>query len=406
MSEAALPPDLRVALVHDWLTGMRGGEKVLEALCELFPAADLYTLLHVRGSVSATIESRRIRTSPLQRLPAAARSYRWTLPLMPAAIESFGRLRGYDLVLSSSHCVAKSIRCAPGTLAACYCHTPMRYVWDRFDDYFGAKPLPLRLAIGAAAAALRRWDAATASRVGLWLANSTVVKQRIVQYYGVPPERVEILHPPVEVDVFAGAAALPAPPGLAPGGYDLVVSALVAYKRIDLAVAAARRSGRLLVVVGEGPEAGRLRRLAAQVAGPGEVRFAGALAAGALASHYAHCRCFVFPGLEDFGITPLEATASGRPVVAYRAGGALDTVREGLNGIFFAEQTVESLVAALADPRLDGPWDGAAMCEHARRFDRARFRREAARRLGLAWASHRSSAAGRPAARHAAGSRP
>ena len=387
-----LPSDLRVALVHDWLTGMRGGEKVLEDCCRIFPRADLYTLLHVPGSVSSTIEARRIRTSFVQRLPSARKAYRWALPLFPAAVEAFD-LSGYDLVLSSSHCVAKSARPAAGALSVCFCHTPMRYIRDTFDDYFGDKSPPVRWVIGRVAAWLRRWDTRTAQRVNLWVANSRTVRKRILDWYRVDSRDVTIIHPPVDTAIFNGAAAGGPPPGLEHLGYDLVVSAFVPYKRIDLAILAARRSGRRLVVVGKGPESARLKRLAAEAEGPGRVSFAGAVPTAELPAYFAHCRAFLFPGLEDFGITPLEATACGRPVVAYQAGGVLDTVVEGLNGIFFAEQTVGGLGAALADPRLDREWDAAAMASHASRFSRERFRREMHSRLATAWARHRGGEA-------------
>lgn len=382
-----LPAGARVALVHDWLTGMRGGEKCLEVFAEIFPRADLFTLLHVPGSVAPAIERLRIRTSFVQSLPGARRRYRWALPLFPAAIESFD-LAGYDLVLSSSHCVAKSARPAPGALSVCYCFTPMRYIWDRFDDYLGGAGGVRRRLAGLAVAPLRRWDAATAARVRLWLAISNDVRRRILARYGAPPERVEVLFPPVDTAVFHPAAAPAPPPGLSSRGYELAVSAFVPYKRLDLAIAACRRAGRCLVLVGSGPDEARLRRLAAEAPGRGEIVFAGAPPTSALPAFYAHCRAFLFPGIEDFGITPLEATACGRPVVALRAGGVLDTVREGLNGVFFDEQTAEALAAALEDARLDGPWDCAAMAAHAARFGRERFRREIADRLALAWRRH------------------
>jgi glycosyltransferase involved in cell wall biosynthesis len=383
----------RVALVHDWLTGMRGGEKVLEVLAEIFPAADLFTLVHARGSVSATIEARRIRTSWLQKLPSVERRYRWALPLFPAAIERFD-LSGYDLILSSSHCVAKGARPAPRALSVCYCHTPMRYVWERFDDYFGGWRGPRRWFVDRAAVRLRRWDVATAPRVRLWIANSGSVRGRIVDHYGVAPGDVEVIAPPVDTALFRpGAGGAPPPPGLEHLGYDLVVSAFVPYKRLDLAVLAARRTGRRLVLAGKGPDETRLRQLAATTPGKGEVIFVGAPLSADLPALYAHCRAFVFPGLEDFGITPLEATACGRPVVAYGAGGVLDTVVPGLNGVFFAEQTEAALAEALADPRLDRPWDTERMVAHAARFGRERFRAAMAERLDLAWRRHRGGEA-------------
>lgn len=379
-----LPDDLKVALVHDWLTGMRGGEKCLEVMAEIFPRADIFTLLRVPGTLSPALESRHIRTSFVQRLPAAERLYRWALPLFPRAIEAFD-FSGYDLVLSSSHCVAKGAVKAPGALSVCYCYTPMRYAWDRFDDYFGAKPFPLRQIIGVQTARLRDWDRRTAGRVDHWLAISTEVRRRILDWYGEPEAKVSIVFPPVDVGRFEQARRLPAPAGLVSGSYDLVVSALVAYKRIDLAVAAAVASGRTLVVVGKGPELARLQAQAAASTGPGRVIFAGAVGDAELPAYYGHCRSFVFPGLEDFGITPLEATAAGRPVVAYGRGGVLDTVVEGLNGVLFPEQSADALLAALADPRLDGPWDHEAMLAHARIFGRQRYRRELEEVLGALW---------------------
>jgi glycosyltransferase involved in cell wall biosynthesis len=382
--------NLRVAVVHDWLTGMRGGEKCLEVFCEIFPRADIFTLLHVRGSVSPVIEGRNITTAGrIQHLPAASRVYRWALPLMPGAVESFD-LSGYDLVLSSSHCVAKGARPGPRALSVCYCYTPMRYIWDRFDDYFETKPFPLRQIIGGQARRLRAWDLATLGRVHHWLPISTEVRRRLLEWYHLPPERTEVVFPPVDLDIFdpaAPAAAAP-PPGLASRGYDLVVSALVPYKRVDLAVRAARRAGRRLVVVGRGAEGARLRRLAAEAPGRGEVTFHADVATGDLAAYYAHARCFVFPGLEDFGITPLEATACGTPVVAYRAGGVLDTVSEGLNGIFFTAQTEDALAVALADPRLEDAWDRDAMRRHAATFGRDRFRARLTDVLAAAWDRH------------------
>ncbi len=380
---------VRVALIHDWLTGMRGGEKCLEVMAEMFPQADLFTLLHLPGRVSAVLENRTIHTSFLKNIPSAEKVYRWALPFFPRAIESFD-LSGYDLVFSSSHCVAKSAIPAPGALSICYCHTPMRYVWDRFDDYFGSKPFPVRQMIAGQAARLRRWDRDTAGRVHQWLANSTVVRSRIMDWYSVAGEKVTVVHPPVDVGRFDTAERLPVPDGLPSGGYDLVVSALVAYKRIDLAVLGAIKAHRRLVIVGKGPELERLRLLAERGGGQGLVQFAGAVSDVDLPAYYAHCRCFVFPGLEDFGITPLEATASGRPVVAYGEGGALDTVVENLNGLFFQEQTADALAAVLNDPTLDQPWDCHGMIQHAARFSRERYRLEMENEIMHAWHRHQA----------------
>jgi len=388
-----VPGHLKVALIHDWLTGMRGGEKCLEVMAEMFPQADLFTLLHLPGRVSPVLENRNIHTSFIQNLPSAEKIYRWALPFFPRAIESFD-LSGYDLVFSSSHCVAKSAVAASGALSVCYCHTPMRYVWDRFDDYFGSKPFPFKQLISAEAARLRRWDKKTSGRVDHWLANSTVVRQRILDWYDVSADKVAVVHPPVDIGRFSLAADLPVPSGLTSFGFDLVVSALVAYKRIDLAVTGAIKAGRILVVVGKGPELERLKALAGATSGDGKVHFAGAVSDADLPAYYAHCRAFVFPGLEDFGITPLEATASGRPVVAYGQGGVLDTVVEGLNGLFFQEQSADAVAEALSKPELDAQWNSEAMIAHARGFSRRRYRREMDREIQQAWLRHQGTCSG------------
>lgn len=388
-----LPKNLKVALIHDWLTGMRGGEKCLEVMAEMFPSADIFTLLHIPGRVSPVLENHKISTSFVQKLPGAEKIYRWALPFFPQAIEAFD-LSDYDLVFSSSHCVAKSAVAAPGALSVCYCHTPMRYVWDRFDDYFGSKPFPVKQLISMEAGRLRSWDRKTATRVHHWLANSTVVRRRIIDWYGVSDANVAVVHPPVDVGRFKTSTDLPCPEGVASGGYDLVVSALVAYKRIDLAVLGAMEAGRTLVVVGRGPELERLKSLAARNGGKGTVHFAGAVSDADLPGYYAHCRSFVFPGLEDFGITPLEATASGRPVVAFGEGGVEDTVVEGLNGIFFSEQTVSAVAEALSNRVLDTAWDSEAMIQHAAGFSRQRYRSEMDDQIRQAWNTHKKLPAG------------
>ena len=354
----------KVALVHDWLTGMRGGERCLEVFCELFPSADLYTLLHVPGSVSPVIERRRLVTSFLQRLPQAERRYRHYLPLFPAAVRAFD-LTGYDLVLSSSHAVAKGVRVPPGALHVCYCHTPMRYAWDLYDDYFGPRAgAAARLLMPPVAAWLRRWDRATAAGVHHFVANSRFVADRIRRVYG---RDADVIYPPVDVSRFRVDETA--------GDYYLVVSALTPYKRVDLAVEACTRLGRRLVVVGSGPEERRLRALA----GP-TVEMLGWRDDARIAELYAGCRALLFPPLEDFGITPLEAMASGRPVIAFGRGGARETVvppgeGEAPTGLFFERQTVEALVEAIlrfeASAQLFEP---KALRRRAEAFDRPLFR--------------------------------
>lgn len=361
---AASPAAPRVALVHDWLTGMRGGERCLEVVCELFPDAPLFTLLHVPGSVSATIERRRIVTSFVQRLPGAATRYRHYLPLFPAAVGRLS-LEGFDVVVSLSHCAAKAVRVPAGALHLCYCFSPMRYVWDLEGDYTDGASWLTRLALPPVAAALRRWDRRTAN-VHEFVAISRHIADRIHRVYG---REASVIYPPVELDRFTPAAA--------PDDYYLVVSALVPYKRVDLAVRAATRANRRLLVVGRGPEEARLRALA----GP-SVTFLGWRSDAEVAGLYARCRAVLFPSVEDFGIVPLEAAAAGRPTIALARGGALETM-VGLDAgapptaVFFDEQTVEALVEAMvAYEAAADRFAPAALRAHAARFDRPRFARE------------------------------
>jgi len=353
-----------VALVHDWLTGMRGGERCLEVACELFPDAPLYTLLHVPGSVSPVIERRRIVTSFVQRLPAAPARYRSYLPVFPAAVRGLD-LSGHDLVISMSHCVAKAVRRPAGALHLSYCFSPMRYVWDLYDDYFGRRATALRRwLMPPVAAALRAWDRRT-DGVDAFVAISDHIADRIRRVYG---RNADVIHPPVDVARFRPASTV--------DDFYLVVSALVPYKRVDLAIAAAGRLGRRLLVVGTGPEE---RRLRAQ-AGPG-VEFLGWRPDAEVAELYARCQAVLFPAVEDYGIVPLEAAAAGRPTIALAQGGALETM-VGLDdpsaaptAVFFHEQTERALAdAMLRCEAAAGRFDPAALRARAARFDRPVFR--------------------------------
>ncbi len=356
-----MPAGLRVALVHDWLTGMRGGEKVLEVFCRIFPGAPIYTLLHLPGSVSPLIESHPIRTSFVQSLPGVARRYRNYLPLFPRAAERL-TIEPCDLVLSSSHCVAKGVCPPPGALHVSYLHTPMRYVWDLYQEYFGpGRGGPGRYLMPILRRPLQRWDVTSCSRVDHFLANSAHVARRIERHYG---RQATVIHPPVESERFAPACDVE--------DYYLIVSALVPYKRVGLAVRACRSSGRRLKVVGSGPELARLKALG----GPG-VEFLGWQPDEVLPGLYARARALIFPGEEDFGITPLESMAAGRPVVAFGRGGALETVigpddagGRPPTGVFFDRQDEHSLLLALErlEERLES-FDPQALAEHARSFD-------------------------------------
>jgi glycosyltransferase involved in cell wall biosynthesis len=353
----------RVALVHDWLTGMRGGERCLEVFCELFPDAPLFTLLHVPGSVSPVIERRRIVASFVQDLPSAATRYRHYLPLFPAAVRGLS-LAGYDLVISLSHCVAKGVRVPPGALHLCYCFTPMRYVWDLEADYARTAGWLTRLALPPLAAALRRWDRRT-DGVDEFVAISRHIADRIQRAYG---RSSEVIHPPVDIARFRIAETIE--------DYYLVVSALVPYKRVDLAIGAAARLGRRLLVVGTGPEEARLRAL-----GGAGVSFLGWRSDAEVAELYARCRAVLFPSVEDYGIVPLEAAAAGRPTIALARGGVLETMvglddagPEPPTAVFFTEPTVEALAAAMTTfETAAGRFDPPALRARATRFDRPRF---------------------------------
>ena len=356
---AGLP---KVAIVHDWLTGMRGGEKVLEAICELYPTATIYTLVQVAGSVSPRIERHRIKRSFVHRLPWSRSRYREYLPLFPAAVEMFD-LDGYDLVISSSHCAAKSVIRAPGATHVCYCHSPMRYAWDQFGAYFGPEqvgPLPSRL-LRPVMAHMARWDAATAGRVDRFLANSQYVAGRIRRYYN---RGSTVVYPPVDTSFYRP----PASQGhRQPDSSFLIVSALVPYKRVDLAIEACRRVGAPLKIVGRGPEESRLRRLAGT-----DAQFLGWRADEEIRDLYGRAAAVLLPGTEDFGMVPVEAQACGAPVVARAAGGACETVIDGTTGVLVRDDSVEAFAEGLSRVRRLGV-EPAAVRANAERFSRTRF---------------------------------
>lgn len=361
---------MKVALVHDWLTGMRGGEKCLEVFCEIFPEAPIYTLVHRPGSVSRAIESHEIHTSFIQRAPWGRGHYQRYLPFYPIAIERFD-MRGYDLVLSSSHAAAKGVVIHPHTRHLCYCHSPMRYVWLHHEQYFGGGRyrFPTSWLLAAASTWLRMWDVTSAQRVDRFAANSHNVAARIRRYYG---REASVVHPWVDTAAFTPDAAATRE------DFYLIISALVPYKRIDLAIRAVQRLGRRLVIIGSGVERKRLERLA----GKSRVSFEGWQSQARLVETLRRTRALLFPGEEDFGIVPLEAMACGTPVVAYGAGGALETVIDGETGVFFPRQDVDALVAALLRlDALDVP--PAAARRRAELFSRERFRKEILEEIDL-----------------------
>jgi glycosyltransferase involved in cell wall biosynthesis len=365
-SELDVPPQLggvRVALVHDWLTGMRGGEKCLEVLCRSFPNSTLYTLIHRRGSLSPTIESMTIRTSPLQRIPGVFRYYRHLLPVMPLAARTW-RLKDVDLVISLSHCVAKAVVPPPGVPHICYCFTPMRYAWQGRETYLESwSDRPVRRALARTMLSrLRRWDRATASRVTHFVAISETVRERIGQCY---ERESRVIRPPVNVNFYSPIPRVPRDESY------LVVSALVPYKRIDQAVAACAQSGRRLIVIGEGPERARLEAMA----GP-TVRFLGWQPDVVIGNYYRSCRALLFPGEEDFGIVPIEALASGAPVIALGRGGVAETVDDTV-GRTYAEPTSAALLATIDAWEAQGcPHDSTEARRRAESLSQAVFREQ------------------------------
>jgi glycosyltransferase involved in cell wall biosynthesis len=351
---------MKVAIVHYWLVGMRGGEKVVEALAEMYPQADIFTHVYVPEMISEKIREHRIIPTFINALPRASKMYKTYLPLMPLALEQCD-LRGYDLVISSESGPAKGVIPPAEALHVCYCHTPMRYIWNMYHDYRDGAGRVTRMMMPALSHYLRMWDVSTAARVDSFVANSQTVAKRIRRYYGADSV---VIHPPVDTNSFSIAP----PPELE--DYYLMAGELVSYKRPDLAVRAFNELKLKLVVIGGGDMLGEVRRLA----GP-TVTVLGAQPFDVLRRHYAKCRALIFPGEEDFGMVPVEAMASGRPVIAFGRGGAVETVAKGLSGVFFAEQTLESI--SLAVKALDKiEIDPAKIAAHAERFGKDHFFRK------------------------------
>lgn len=351
---------MRIALVHDYLVQYGGAERVLEVLCELFPKAPIFTLVYDKKIMRGAFEDRMIRTSFLQKIPLARSRHRLFPMLMPLAIEEFD-LSKYQLVISTSNSYAKGVNTSSNSIHVCYCHTPMRYAWDDCHKYLRefSYPLILKKVVPFAMNYIRLWDRISADRVNYYIANSDYVANRIKKYYR---KDSLVIYPPVDISRFYISDSI--------DNYFLIVSRLLPYKRFDIAIDAFKELGIPLKVIGSGPDEKRLRRLAKDAP---NIEFLGRLSDEEIRDYYSRCQAFIFPSEEDFGIVPVEAMASGRPVIAYRVGGALETVREGITGIFFNEQTSESLKEAINKFKTD-QFNPQVIRNHAEKFNKENFK--------------------------------
>ena len=348
---------MRVALIHYWLVHWRGGEKALRAIADIFPGADIITHVYDKTLTQREFPGRRIRTTFIAKLPFAQRHYQKYLPLMPLALEQLD-LRGYDLVISNESGPAKGVIVDPHTQHLCYCLSPMRYLWDMYPDYRENAGAITRAAMAPMFHYVRMWDQISAQRVDRYIAISRFVAARISKYYR---RHADVIYPPVSVDDFAISSSRE--------DFYLSVGQLVAYKRADLMVEAFNLLGKRLVIIGEGELMPKLRRMAKS-----NIQLLGRQPFEVIRDHYARCKALVFPGTEDFGIVPVEAMASGKPVIAFAAGGALDTVIDGRTGLLFPEQTPHGLIAAIRRfEEIGDSFDPVAIRAHAEQFSTARF---------------------------------
>lgn len=371
---------MRVALVHDHLTQYGGAERVLEALQAIWPDAPTYTLHYDPAAIGQTFAHKKIRTSFLERLPLANRLFRWFLPLMPLATESYD-LSGFDVVISNSSAFSKGVITGPNVIHICYCHTPTRYLWSDSDSYVNELRAPgiVKAGLPFLLHCLRTWDQLAANRVDHFVANSHTVERRIQKYYRRPSQ---VVYPPVDTDRFAISAA--------PKTYYLAGGRLVAYKRFDLIVEAFNKLGKPLKIFGSGPELAELQ----SKAGP-NIEFVGRVSDDERARLFANAIAFINPQEEDFGITPVESMAAGRPVIAYRRGGALETVVDGVTGVLFAEQTSEALAKVIADFD-ETRFDPVKIRAHAEQFTTSVFRKKIYELVNQLWREHEQKTMGNP----------
>ena len=349
---------MKVAIIHYWLVNVRGGEKVIESLCELFPEADIYTHVYQANNFKdSVIAKHNVYTSFIAKLPFASRKYQTYLPLMPMALEELD-LSGYDLVISSESGPAKGVIVPPGVPHICYCHSPMRYAWDMYHDYKQNAGWLKRKLMTPLMHYIRRWDQLSGQQVTHYIANSNFVAKRIASYYG---KQAEVIHPPVSVDDFEVSDQS--------DDYYLMLGQLVSYKKADMAVRAFNQSGKKLIIIGEGEQLHELKKIAGA-----NIQLLGRQPFGKIKEHLSKCKALVFPGVEDFGIVPLEAMASGKPIIAYAKGGALETVVNGTTGVYFYEQTEVSLNAAIEQFETQLSFDPQQIRLHAETFSKQIFK--------------------------------
>ncbi len=344
----------KVAIVHDWLNGMRGGEKVLECCLDIWPQADIFTLFYEPSRVSDKINSHKVTASWLNRYPFIKKRYRYFLQMLPAAIESFD-LNDYDLVLSISHCVAKGIIPAPDAVHISYVNSPMRYIWDQYHSYFGDVKGLKKMYLGSATSKLRQWDVSSSSRVDEFIGNSSFIAKRINRYYN---REASVINPPVEIDYFT--------PAETKEDYYLVVAALVPYKRVDYLVKAFNRNGRRLIVVGKGPEEEKLRKIAKN-----NIEFRKDLPSEELRNLFQKAKAFVYSATEDFGIVYVEAMACGTPLIAYEKGGIQD-IADSECGVLYKDLTVEGICSAVEEFE-NRSYDVSYLREKSMRFSKENF---------------------------------
>lgn len=322
---------MKVAIVHYWLVTMRGGEKVLEELCKLFPQADIFTNVYDESKISETIKSHKIFTTKINKWPMAKKMYQKYMPFMPKALMDLD-LTGYDLVISSESGPAKGVVPSPNAFHLCYCHTPMRYLWDMYHEYFRKSNPIVKFFMKSMIPSLRLWDVMSSNLVDCFVANSHYVQARIKRYYN---RDAKVIFPPCDIEKYINNPRNPK-------DFYLFFGQLVGYKRADLAIEACIKSGRKLVVIGDGKS-----REAQKYANTGLITFTGRVSDEEVAKYLSEAKALIFPGIEDFGIIPVEANAAGCPVLAYKEGGAIDSIKENETGLFFTEQTADSIIECM-----------------------------------------------------------